>query len=68
MEQISDDENNRARLLDTILLNKLEQTGRSKFVPIPKTIAEQIDKDAFMDECNGCEIDYDRKLKADLIV
>lgn len=67
MEPISDAENNRGRLLDTILVNKLEQTGRFEFVPIPKTIAEQIDKGPFIGECNGCEIDYGRKLKADLI-
>jgi uncharacterized protein DUF2380 len=67
MEPISDAENNRARLLDNILVDKLEQTGRFKFVPIPKAIAEQIDKGPFIGECNGCEIDYGRKLKADLI-
>ncbi len=67
MEPISDAENNRSKLLDNILVDKLEQTGRFKFAPIPKAIAEQIDKGPFIGECNGCEIDYGRKLKAGLI-
>ncbi|MBU2581219.1 MAG: DUF3280 domain-containing protein [Alphaproteobacteria bacterium] len=67
MEPVSDDEKNRAQLLDALLKEKLEATGRFKFVPIPDSMRSEIDAGPFIGECNGCEIDYGRKLGADLI-
>ena len=67
LEPISNAEKMRARLLDKILIEKLEATGRFQFVTIPESISAQINAGPFIGECNGCEIDYGRKLKADLI-
>lgn len=67
LEPISNAERRRAELLDKILVEKLEATGRFQFISIPETIATQINAGPYIGECNGCEIDYGRKLKADLI-
>jgi Protein of unknown function (DUF2380) len=42
-------------------------SGRFKFVQIPDKVRAEIDAGPFIGECNGCEIDYGRKLGADLI-
>ena len=67
IEPVSEAEKNRAKLLDRILVKQLQNTGRFEFVPIPTAIAEEIDKGPFIGECNGCEIDYGKKVGADLI-
>jgi len=66
IEPVSEAEKNRAKLLDRIFVVQLQKTGRFEFVPIPKAIAEEIDKGPFIGECNGCEIDYGKKVGADL--
>ena len=53
MEPVSEVETNRAKLLDCIFVEQLQKTGRFEFVPIPKAIAEEIDKGPFTGECNG---------------
>lgn len=67
MEPVSEAEKNRARLLDALFKEKLEATGRFEFVQIPEKVQSQIDSGPFIGQCNGCEIDYGRKLGADLI-
>ncbi|KUO65022.1 MAG: hypothetical protein APF80_10535 [Alphaproteobacteria bacterium BRH_c36] len=67
MEPLSEAEKNRARLLDALFKQKLEATGRFKFVGIPEAVRDEIASGPFIGECNGCEVDYGRKLGADLI-
>jgi len=50
MEPVSEAEKNRAKLLDRIFVEQLQKTGRFKFVPIPKAIAQEIDKGRFIGE------------------
>lgn len=67
IEPLSKAEKNRVKLLDTIFREKLAATGRFKFIDIPDSVRSQIDAGPFFGECNGCEIDYGRKLGADLV-
>lgn len=67
MEPVSNAEKNRARLLDEIFKQKLEDTRRYRFVTIPEKVKAKIDSGPFIGECNGCEVDYGRQLGAELI-
>ncbi|MBU1213007.1 MAG: DUF3280 domain-containing protein [Alphaproteobacteria bacterium] len=67
MEPLSEAEKNRARLLDDLFKQKLEASGHFNFVDIPEAIRDEIASGPFIGECNGCEVDYGRKLGADLI-
>ena len=67
MEPVSEAEKNRARLLDALFQERLESTGRFEFIQIPEKVQSQIDSGPSIGECNGCEVEYGRKLDADLI-
>lgn len=67
IEPLSAAEKHRPRLLDNLFKDRLEATGRFKFVTIPEDVHSRIAEGPFFGECNGCELDYGRKLGADLI-
>lgn len=67
LEPLSEAERERARMLDRIAKKEMSATGRFEFVDIPNDIAQEMAKGPDIGECNGCEVDYGRRLGADLI-
>jgi hypothetical protein len=58
LEPTTADEERRLRMLDDLLHQKLEASGRFKIVPIPPELQKQIAEGPEIRNCNGCERDY----------
>ena len=64
LEATTPAEERRLHMLDDLLRNKLEASGRFKLVPIPAEIRQEIAQGPAIYDCNGCERDYGRRAGA----
>ncbi|HEX7968354.1 MAG TPA: DUF3280 domain-containing protein [Stellaceae bacterium] len=65
LEPTTPDEERRLRMLDDLLREKLEASGRFKVVPIPPGLQKEIAQGPEIRNCNGCERDYAKRAGAD---
>lgn len=65
LEPTTPAEDDRLRMLDDLLRQKLDASGGYKFVPIPPATQKQIASGPAISNCNGCERDYAQQLGAD---
>ena len=65
LEPTTPDEERRLRMLDDLLREKLEASGRFKIVPIPPDLQREIAQGPEIRNCNGCERDYAKRAGAD---
>jgi hypothetical protein len=65
LEPSRPEEEARLRMLDDLLREKLDASGRFTLVPIPPELRNEIARGAEIRDCNGCERDYARRGGAD---
>lgn len=65
LEPTTPDEERRLRMLDDLLRQKLDASGRFKIVPIPPELQKEIAQGTEIRNCNGCERDYAKRVGAD---
>ena len=65
LEPTTPAENQRIHMLDDLLQQKLEASGRFKVVPIPSDLRQEITAGPEISNCNGCQLDWARKVGAD---
>jgi hypothetical protein len=67
LEPTTDAERSRMKEIGQLFETKLEASGRYKFVAVPSEMSKEIAAGQNIGECHGCEVEYGRKLHADLI-
>ena len=67
LEPTTDTERARMKEIERLFESKLEGSGRFKFVPVPSEMMKEISVGQNIGDCHGCEVEYGRKLHADLI-
>jgi hypothetical protein len=65
LEPTSPAEEHRIEMLDDLLRQRLDASGRFKTVPIPADIQRRISAGPEIGGCNGCERDYANSIGAD---
>jgi hypothetical protein len=65
LEPTSPAEEARLKMLDDLLREKLEASGRYKLVPIPPALQQEIAAGMDIQKCNGCERDFAKRVGAD---
>ena len=65
-EPTTDAERTRLASIERLFKSKLEASGRYRFVPIPAEAAAKIAAGPEIGSCGGCELDYGKRLGADL--
>ncbi len=65
LEPTTPDEERRLRLLDDLLRQKLDASGRFNIVPIQPEVEKEIAAGPEIRNCNGCERDYAKRVDAD---
>lgn len=56
----------RLQMLDELLRERLDASGRFRIVSIPTSLQEEIARGPDIRNCNGCERDFAQKIGADL--
>jgi hypothetical protein len=64
LEPTSSDELRRVDMLDKLLGERLDNSGRFKIVPIPPDLQQRIAAGPEISGCNGCERDYAKSIGA----
>ena len=64
LEATKPEEEARLRMLDDLLREKLDASGRFMLVRIPPELKEEIARGPEIRDCNGCERDYARRAGA----
>jgi Protein of unknown function (DUF2380) len=67
LEPTTDAERARMKEIERLFESKLERSGRFKFVPVPPETMNEIASGQNIGDCHGCEVEYGRKLHANLI-
>jgi Protein of unknown function (DUF2380) len=67
LEPTTDAERARMKEIEELFESKLDGSGRFKFVPVPPETMKEIAAGQNIGDCHGCEVEYGRKLHADLI-
>ena len=67
LETTTDAERARMKEIERLFESKLDGSGRFKFVPVPPETMKEIAAGQNIGDCHGCEVEYGRKLHADLI-
>ena len=62
LDPTSDAEKARQMKLEALFKQKIEATGRFKFVPTPPEVMAKIVSGQNMGDCNGCEVDFGKQL------
>jgi hypothetical protein len=65
MEPTKPEEDARLRMLDDLLRQRLEASGRFHLAPIPPDLQQEIAGGAEIRDCNGCERGYSKRIGAD---
>ena len=67
LEPTTDAERARMKKVEDLFKSKLEGSGRFKFVTVPPEMLKEISAGQNIGECHGCEVEYGRRLHADLV-
>ena len=65
LEPTTPAEENRLRMLDSLLRERLAASGKFTLVEIPPELQQEIARGADIRDCNGCERDYAKRAGAD---